>query len=135
MKDSLTVGATTTARIGIDAARTIDFMGDDVRVYSTPNLLYDIEMTCRQLLSEFQDPGEDSVGTRVELDHTGATLAGMWVDISVTVTAVQGRAVAFDFLVTDALESVAKGKHSRFVVDIAKTAERLKGKAARCRAA
>jgi predicted thioesterase len=55
----------------------------------------------------------------------------MWVEISVTVSAVNGRAVSFDVTARDAIEEVARGKHSRFVVDVAKTAERLKGKAAK----
>ncbi|MEH6472567.1 MAG: LysR family transcriptional regulator [Halopseudomonas sp.] len=131
MKDSLNVGATTTCRIDIDRDRTIEFMGDECRVYSTPNLLYDIEMTCRSLLLEHSDTGEDSVGTRIELDHIGATLEGMWVDIQVTVTEAKGRAVSFDVLVTDPLEKVAMGKHSRFVVDLEQTAGRLKAKSAK----
>ena len=131
MKESLAAGITTTARIDIDAARTIDFMGDDGRVYATPELVRDIEMTCRDLLLEHLDPGEDSVGTRVEIDHVGATLMGMWVEISVTVSEVNGRAVGFDVTARDAVEEVARGKHNRFVVDVAKTAERLKAKAAK----
>jgi hypothetical protein len=66
-------------------------MGDDCRVYSTPNLLYDIEMACRDLLLANIEAGKDSVGTRVELDHVGATLMGMWVDVTVTLTEVNGR--------------------------------------------
>ncbi|WP_432474397.1 thioesterase family protein [Amphritea sp. HPY] len=128
MKNSLNVGATSTCRIDIDRDRTIEFMGDECRVYSTPNLLYDIEMTCRNLLLEYSDAGEDSVGTRIELDHIGATLEGMWVDIQVTVNEAKGRAVSFDVLVTDPLEKVAMGKHSRFVVDLEQTAGRLKAK-------
>ncbi len=129
MKDSLSVGTTSTCRVTVDRDRTIEFMGDEGRVYSTPNLLYDIEMACRDLLMEYADEGEDSVGTRVELDHIGATLEGMWVDIQVTVTEIKGRAFGFDVLVTDPLEKVAMGKHNRFVVDVAQTAERLKAKA------
>ncbi|OMH29185.1 thioesterase family protein [Motiliproteus sp. MSK22-1] len=128
MKDNLTTGITSTCRVNVDRNRTIEFMGDEGRVYSTPNLLYDIEMACRDLLLEYSDKGEDSVGTRVELDHIGATLEGMWVDIKVTVAEAKGRAVSFDVVVTDALEKVAFGKHSRFVVDVAQTAERLKAK-------
>ena len=37
-------------RVEIDRERTISFMGDVCRVYSPPNLLYDIEMACRDLL-------------------------------------------------------------------------------------
>ena len=131
MSERLKAGLTAERHITVDRDRTISFMGDDCRVYSTPNLLYDIEMTCRDLLLEHIDTGQDSVGTRVELDHLGATLMGMWVDISVTLTEVNGGAVAFDFTARDAVEEVARGRHQRFIVGIEKTAQRLKAKAAR----
>ncbi len=131
MSDQLKPGLKATRRVDIDTGRTISFMGDDCRVYSTPNLLYDIEMACRDLLLEYIESGKDSVGTRVELDHTGATLLGMWAEIEVTITEVNGPAVSFEFVARDAVEQVAKGRHSRFVVGIEKTAQRLMGKRAK----
>lgn len=131
MSETLKTGLTATRRVEIDRDRTISFMGDDCRVYSTPNLLYDIEMACRDLLLEHIEPGKDSVGTRIELDHVGATLLGMWVEITVTLSEVNGGAVCFDFTARDAVEEVARGKHSRFVVGLEKTAQRLKAKLAK----
>ena len=90
MSELLKAGLSATRRFDIDRDRTISFMGDDCRVYATPKLLYDIEIVCRDLLLEHIDQGKDSVGTRVELDHVGATLLGMWVEISVTLTEVDG---------------------------------------------
>ncbi|CAI09194.1 thioesterase family protein [Aromatoleum aromaticum] len=135
MSETLKAGLTSTRRYDIDAGRTIGFMGDDCRVYSTPSLLYDIEVVCRDLLLENIEAGKDSVGTRVELDHVGATLLGMWIEITVTVTEVNGPAVTFEFTARDALEEVARGKHSRFVVGAEKTAQRLKAKLAKALAA
>jgi len=131
MTEPLHVGLSATRRVEIDAGRTISFMGDECRVYSTPRLLYDIEMACRDLLLAHIEPGKDSVGTRVELDHLGATLMGMWVEITVTLTEVNGNAVAFEFTARDAVEMVARGKHNRFIVGIEKTAQRLKAKLAK----
>jgi predicted thioesterase len=131
MSDTLKPGLSLTRRIDIDRERTISFMGDECRVYATPLMLYDIEFACRDLLLEHLEPGKDSVGTRVELDHIGATLLGMWVEITVTLTSVNGAAVSFDFTVRDAVEEVARGKHSRFIVGIEKTAQRLKAKLAK----
>ncbi len=131
MSEPLQAGLTLTRRIDIDRERTISFMGDECRVYSTPRMLYDIEMTCRELLLGHGEPGKDSVGTRVELDHVGATLMGMWVEITVTLASVNGNAVSFDFTARDAVEQVARGKHNRFIVDIEKTAQRLKAKLAK----
>jgi len=131
MSESLKAGLSATRRVDIDRDRTISFMGEDCRVYATPKLLYDIEMACRDLLLEHIEQGKDSVGTRVELDHVGATLMGMWVEITVTLTEVNGGAVSFDFSVRDAVEDVARGKHKRFIVGIEKTAQRLKAKLAK----
>lgn len=131
MSATLQPGLTATRRVDVDAGRTISFMGDDCRVYSTPNLLYDIEMASRDLILQHVEAGKDSVGTRVELDHVGATLLGMWVDITVTVTEVNGPAITLEFTARDALEEVARGKHSRFVVGVEKTAQRLKAKQAK----
>ena len=131
MSDTLKPGLSATRHVDIDRDKTISFMGDDCRVYSTPNLLYDIEMACRDLLLQNIEPGKDSVGTRVELDHVGATLMGMWVDVTVTLTEVNGPAVSFEFKARDAVEEVARGKHNRFIVGIEKTAKRLQAKRAK----
>lgn len=134
MSEPLKPGLTATRRYDIDKARTIGFMGDECRVYSTPSLLYDTEVACRDLLLQHIEPGKDSVGTRVELDHLGATLLGMWVEITVTLAEINGPAVTFEFAARDAIEQVAKGRHSRFIVGIEKTAQRLKAKQAKAAA-
>jgi len=131
MSEPLKTGLSATRRVEVDRDRTISFMGDACRVYATPKLLYDIEVACRDLLLEHIEPGKDSVGTRVELDHVGATMMGMWVEITVTLTEVSGGAVSFDFTARDAIEEVARGKHNRFIVGIEKTAQRLKAKLAK----
>lgn len=131
MSETLKPGLAATTRIEVDKARTIGFMGEELRVYSTPSLLYDVEVACRELILPHVGEGKDSVGTRVELDHVGATLLGMWVEITVRLTEVNGPAVTFEFSARDAVEEVARGKHSRFVVGLEKTAQRLKAKQAK----
>ena len=131
MKASLRPGCTKTKRIAVDSDRTIGFMGEGGRVYGTPYLVRDIEHTCRDLLLEHADPGEDSVGMEVSVRHLAPTLLGMEVDITATVTAVEGRKVTFVVSAKDELEPVCEGTHARFVVDVARTLERLKSKAAR----
>ena len=131
MSETLKPGITLIRRITVDRERTISFMGDECRVYATPLMLYDIEFACRDLLKEHIGADKDSVGTRVELDHVGATLLGMWVEITVTVASIEGPAVTFDFTVRDAVEQVGRGRHVRFIVGVEKTAQRLKAKAAR----
>jgi predicted thioesterase len=129
MKETLKPGVSDTVAIAVDRGRTIDFMGERARVYATPMLVRDVEHACRDLLLRHLDPGEDSVGTRIELDHTAATLAGMTVRLSIVVVAVDGRLVTFDFEGNDGVDSICRGRHQRFVVDIEKTEARLAAKA------
>ena len=130
MKDSLRPGITRTERHAIDRPRTIDFMGEDLRIYATPELLRDIEVASRNLLLEHCSPGEDSVGVRVEFDHSAATPLGMEVGITATVARVEGRRVVLDVIARDAVEEIARGRHTRFIVDVAKARQRLAAKAA-----
>lgn len=131
MKASLAPGVTTSTRLTVDRGRTIDFMGEKARVYATPMLVRDIELACRDLLLAHLDPGEDSVGTRIEIDHLAPTLLGMTVEIAATVTEVKGRAVTLAFEGTDGIDAICRGRHHRFVVDVKATEARLAAKAAK----
>jgi len=129
MKSSLAAGLAIVRELTVDRERTIGFMGEKARVYATPMMVRDIEMTCRELLLEHLGPGEDSVGTRVEIDHLAATLLGMTVKIEAKVTEVKGRAVTFEVSAHDGVDQCARCKHARFVVDLKKSEERLAAKA------
>src|SRR5512134_107140 len=115
MKTTLQAGIAVRREFPVDAARTIDFMGEDARVYATPMLVRDIEVTCRELLLAHLDPGEDSVGTRVEIDHLAATLLGMKVRIEAKLAELKGRAATFEITASDGIDQVCRGRHMRFV--------------------
>jgi predicted thioesterase len=134
MKASLRPGVSRTNRVVIDPDRTISFMGEEGRVYATPWFVRDIEHTCRDLILEHADPGEDSVGIEVAIKHIAATPPGMTVEITARVTEVEGRKVAFEVAAKDEIEPIGGGMHARFVVDVAKTLDRVKAKAAKHRA-
>lgn len=129
MKPTLRSGVGRHVELEVDRERTIDFMGEKARVYATPMLVRDIEIACRELLLEHLDAGEDSVGTRVELDHLAATLMHMKVELDLRIVEVQGRAVTFEVEGRDSVEPICRGRHQRFIVDVAKTETRLAAKA------
>lgn len=131
----LVEGLSKTTRVEVDDSRTISFMGNEGRVYATPELVRDIENTCRDLLLECIDDGQDSVGTHIDVSHIAATPMGMWADITVTVNSVDGRSVRFDIGANDPVEKICRGSHSRFIVDVDKTLARVKEKAGSVRAA
>jgi len=131
MKPTLAPGAAHARSLIVDCSRTIDFMGEELRVYATPEMIRDIEITCRELLMPHCEADEDSVGTRVEVDHLAPALLGSQIEISVTAVEVKGRSVTFEASVRDPIEEIGRGRHSRFVVGKAKTAGRLAAKAAK----
>jgi predicted thioesterase len=112
MKTTLTAGLSAKREFTVERESTIGFMGEDARVYATPMLVRDIEITCRELLLEHLDPGEDSVGSRVEIE-------------------LKGRAVTFDITASDGLDQICRGRHMRFIVSVEQTRQRLKQKQAR----
>ena len=127
------IGASLTRKIVVDRERTIDFLGEHLRVYATPSMVRDVEVACRDLLLQFCDPGEDNVGTGISLSHKGSTLLGMTIDVTVNVKAVEGRRVTFSTMVRDGAEEISSGEHGRFVVDIEKVRARMTEKAAKAK--
>ncbi|HZM34186.1 MAG TPA: thioesterase family protein [Burkholderiales bacterium] len=131
MKASLQKGLSTKKTILVDEARCIGFMGKEGMVYATPRMVSDVEYSCRDFLLEHLDPGEDSVGTHVSIDHLAATPLGLQVEIAVQIAEVDRRKVTFTFSVKDPIEEVGRGTHVRFVVETAKRRERLAAKRAK----
>lgn len=131
MRDTIKTGMTASRQIVVDTPRTIDFLGENLRVYATPELVRDFEVACREFLLDHTDAGEDSVGTGISVTHGGATLRGMSVDITITVAKIEGRLVTFDLVAKDAIEEISRGSHSRFVVEVEKLRGRVASKAAK----
>jgi len=125
MKPTLKAGEKTTRSVTIDKERTIAFLGEEGRVFATPRILSDIEYTCRDFALHYLDPGEDTVGTRVQMEHKAAGLLGSRVDVDVTIAAVEGRRITFEAVVRDKLETIAVCTHERFVVDVEKVKARV----------
>ena len=131
MKSSLTPGLQTTKAVAVDESRCIGFMGKEGMVYATPRMVSDVEYTCRDFLLAHLDAGEDSVGAHVSIDHLAPTPIGLSATIELRVAEVDRRKVVFEFSVKDPLEEVGRGRHVRFVVETAKTRERLAAKRAK----
>lgn len=130
MKDTLAAGLECTRNVAIDTERTIAFMGDELRVYGTPYMVRDVEETARLLIQEHLDPGEQTVGAHVSIDHLGATLLGQTVAVHVKITGIDGRRIMLEADVHDGIDEVGKAKHVRFVIDEARQKERLEKKRA-----
>ena len=131
MKGSLAKDLSFSKTVLVDESRCIGFMGKEGMVYATPRMVSDVEYACRDYLLQHLDPGEDSVGAHVSIDHLAATPLGLQVTIEVRIAEVDRRKITFEFSVRDPVEQCGRGKHVRFVVESAKTRERLAAKRAK----
>ena len=129
MKQEFKEGNQTTRSLTIDKLRTISVAGGEFHVYATPEMIRDVERTCKDYILEFAEKNEDSVGTQVNISHVGATLLNMSVEITATIEALDRRRVVFEILVRDELEIVGSGTHDRFITNSIKSAEKLRAKA------
>jgi fluoroacetyl-CoA thioesterase len=118
----------------VNRKSTIDFMGEDLRVYATPSMVHDLEAACRDFLAERSGENEDSVGARVEISHLAPSLVGQTVTIRATVTEIELPRVTFAVHIRDDVDVIGSAVHTRFIVDKARQAERLRKKAQRWQA-
>ena len=125
MKSSLKKDLVFSKSVLVDESRVIGFMGKEAAVYATPRMVSDVEYTCRDMLLEHLDPGEDSVGAHVSIDHLAPTPMGLQVTVDVKIAEIDRRKVVFEFSVRDPVEECGRGVHVRFVVENAKRNERL----------
>ncbi|MBI4552119.1 MAG: thioesterase family protein [Candidatus Latescibacteria bacterium] len=129
MKDGLKPGLHYELTLTVTHDLTISHLGEGVTpVYSTPSLVTGMEEASRRALLPYLDAGEESVGTKVNIQHIAATPLGMAVTIRSTLVEVNGRRCTFDLEAHDAREKIGDGTHERFIIDIAKFAARVEAK-------
>ena len=108
---------------------------EPIRVLSTPDMIRLIEQTAIEAVAPLLEPGQATVGTRVDVAHLAGTPVGMKVTIAVELVEVDRRRLGFTVSVKDELDEAGKGTHERFVVDAAQRMPRLQAKVDRWKAA
>ena len=86
------------------------------KVFATGFMIVLMEWTCTQLLSNYLDAGEGSLGTHVDVSHLAATPPGMTVKVDVEGSEVQGRKIVFKVSAHDGMDLIGEGRHERVVV-------------------
>ncbi len=113
----------------VSADDSITFLGEEVKPsLATPRMILWMEFAARDAVLPHLEPGQDTVGVRVDVRHLAATPMGAEVTYRATVSEVQGRRVTFDVEAHDGVEVVGKGQHERYIVDVQRFAEGLRKK-------
>lgn len=98
------------------------------KVFATGFMIVLMEWACTQLLAPHLDPGEGSLGVRVDVSHLAATPPGMTVTVDVECIAVVGSRITFKIKAHDGLDLIGEGRHERFIVTWDKFNARLAAK-------
>ena len=98
----------------------ITHLGPNVpSMYSTPSMIQLIEGTCLQLIGRYVEPGEQSVGYRVDVRHLAPTKIGKQVTAKVRLREVNGRRYLFDVeVINEDGVKIGEGVHERALIDI-----------------
>ncbi|MEN8112789.1 MAG: hotdog domain-containing protein [Actinomycetota bacterium] len=112
------VGTTARVPLVVGEVDTAVALGSgDVPVLGTPRVVALMEEAAVAAVSGALDEGTTSVGTRISVDHLAASAVGATVEARAQVVGVDGRAISFRLSVHESGKLVAKGTHTRFVVD------------------
>jgi predicted thioesterase len=105
--------------------------GSGIAVFSTPELVRFVEICALEGVRPSLQPGQDTVGTHIDLRHLAATPVGMRVTATCTLKGVDRRRLSLTFEVHDELDKIGEGTHERFIIDREKQQQRLQEKVTR----
>lgn len=116
---NVAVGLKGEARLVVSEADTARALGSgDVNVLGTPKLVALFEEATVDALRGMLEPGQSSVGMRVQVDHLQPTPIGAEVVVEAQLDKVEGRRITFTVTATDSGGLVAAGKVTRVMVDV-----------------
>lgn len=87
-----------------------------LEVFATPALVALAEKTCWTSVQSELEPGQGTVGTGLQLQHTAPTPVGMTVFCESVLTEVNGRSLTFAVKLWDDKGPVGEGTHQRVVI-------------------
>lgn len=86
-------------------------------VYATPSMIALIENTASTSVQPELEPGQGTVGTKLDIAHVAATPLGMTIRCETELTDVDRRKLVFTVKVYDDAGLVGEGTHERFIID------------------
>ena len=100
-------------------------------VFGTPFMCALMEEAAWKSIAPHLEPGQSTVGTKLDITHDSATPVGMKVWAESEVTQVDGKRLILTVAAFDERGPIGRGTHERFIVTderfLAKTARKLEG--------
>lgn len=131
MTRSVTAGEVLEREYLVQDSWSTPILGDPVlHVLSTPALVAAVELTCKELVEQYTEENEQSVGVMINLKHLAPTPAGASFKVRARLSAAGEGGYEFEFEASDASEKIGVGTHTRFVVKLDRFRKRIQVKTA-----
>ena len=116
---NVAIGLKGEARLLVSEDDTALALGSgDVQVLGTPKLVALFEQATVEALSGVLEPGQSSVGMRVQVDHLQPTPVGAEITVEANLEKIEGRRITFTVTATDSGGLAEAGKVTRVIVDL-----------------
>ena len=114
----LEIGIRGSGEAVVTEALTARSMGSgELPVYATPAMIALVEETAWRSVAQELEPGQGTVGTKLDFAHLAATPVGRKVRCETTLTGIDRRRLVFSAEVFDEAGKIGEGTHERFIVD------------------
>ncbi len=114
----LEIGIKGTGEAVVTEALTAKAMGSgELPVYATPAMAALVEETAWRSVVPALEPGQGTVGTKLEISHLAATPVGGKVRCETILTEIDRRRLVFSAEIWDEAGKIGEGTHERFIVD------------------
>ena len=118
--------ATSTTRVVVEPKDTVGALDPSMpQVASTPYLVTIAEIACARLVKDQLASGQITVGTRVVIDHLGASKVGAELLVKTTLLNREKNRFRFSVEIEDGARLVAKVEHERAAVSLEKIMKSL----------
>jgi len=114
-------GTSLSANYTVHEKDTVGFLVPGMpMVAATPYLVTIAEMVCYEIAKKLIEPDQVTVGSRVEIDHLGASKVGATLVVDATLRSRERNRFIFDVTIMDGERTVAKIVHGRAAVSAQK---------------
>lgn len=116
MTEKLELGRTLTVEWVVGEEHSAERFGNPgVPVFATPSVVWLLDSLAHQCLVPTLEPGQGTLGTKIEIEHLAATPVGMKVTGKAEVAHIDGKRVLMRVEAHDECDLIARGTIERYI--------------------
>ena len=97
-------------------------------VFGTPAMALMVEQACLEMVDDYLEEGQTTVGVQIHLSHLAPTPLGDVVRVKAEVVSVEKHLIEFKAMIWDSVELIGEASHQRAIIDIERFLRRVEKK-------